>query len=89
MNLPRELVADHLNVDWLSHAKPNRTYKVLINPRLKLTHPEKLGVSAVKRVKIVRNEVVSQSNLEHYIVNGNEIMTTDASTPKAMNWARD
>jgi hypothetical protein len=41
MNLPRELVTNHLDADGLTHAKPNGTNEVFIDPRLKLAHPEK------------------------------------------------
>lgn len=36
---PRELIADHLDVDLLTHLEPQVADEVLINPRLKLTHP--------------------------------------------------
>jgi len=39
MFLPRELVTDHLDVDLLTHLEPEVTDEVLVNPRLKLTHP--------------------------------------------------
>lgn len=39
MVLPRELVADHLDVDLLTHLEPQVADEVLINPRLKLAHP--------------------------------------------------
>lgn len=38
--LPREFVSDHLDIDRFSHAEPNRSNEVLINPRLEFTHPE-------------------------------------------------
>lgn len=37
--LPRELVADHFYVDLLTHIDPNASNKILVYPRLKLTHP--------------------------------------------------
>ena len=37
--LPRELVADHLDVDGLAHVVPNAAHEVLVDPRLELTHP--------------------------------------------------
>jgi hypothetical protein len=37
---PRKLVADHLNVDLLTHLEPEVANEVLIDPGLKLTHPE-------------------------------------------------
>jgi len=37
--LPGELVADHLDVDSLAHVVPDAAHKVLIDPRLELTHP--------------------------------------------------
>lgn len=42
--LPRELVADHLDIDLLAHLEPQVADEVLIDPGLKLTHPE-CGVS--------------------------------------------
>lgn len=39
MVLPRELVADHLDVDLLTHLEPQVADEVLVNPGLKLTHP--------------------------------------------------
>jgi hypothetical protein len=36
---PREFIANHLDVDLVAHAKPDASDKVLVNPRLKLTHP--------------------------------------------------
>lgn len=38
-NLPRELVADHLDIDGLSHAEPDGTDEVLVNPWLQFAHP--------------------------------------------------
>lgn len=40
MRLPRELVADHLDVDGLAHVIPDAADKVLVDPGLELTHPE-------------------------------------------------
>ena len=37
---PRELVADHLNIDLLAHLEPEVADEVLVDPGLKLTHPE-------------------------------------------------
>lgn len=37
--LPGEFVTDHLHVDCLTHIEPDAADKVLINPRLELTHP--------------------------------------------------
>ena len=39
LHVPRKLVADHLDVDGLSHVIPNAAHKVLVDPRLKLAHP--------------------------------------------------
>lgn len=39
MRLPRELVADHLDVDGLAHVVPDAAHKVLVDPGLELTHP--------------------------------------------------
>lgn len=39
--LPRELVADHLDVDLLAHLEPEIADEVFVDPRLKLTHPDK------------------------------------------------
>jgi len=36
---PGELVADHLDVDVLTHVVPNAAHKVLVDPRLELAHP--------------------------------------------------
>jgi hypothetical protein len=38
--LPREFVADHLDVDGLAHVVPDAADEVLVDPRLKLTHPD-------------------------------------------------
>lgn len=37
--LPRELVANHLDVDLLTHLEPEVADEVLVNPGLELTHP--------------------------------------------------
>lgn len=47
MVLPRELVADHLDVDLLTHLEPQVADEVLIDPGLKLTHPV-AGKSAIR-----------------------------------------
>lgn len=39
LNVPRELVADHLDIDGLAHVVPNTAHKVLVDPRFKLAHP--------------------------------------------------
>lgn len=44
---PRELVTDHLNVDLLAHLEPEVADEVLIDPRLKFTHPTWLSVNAL------------------------------------------
>lgn len=41
MYSPRKLVADHLNVDLLTHLEPEVANEVLIDPGLKLTHPKR------------------------------------------------
>jgi len=46
--LPRKLVADHLDVDLIAHAEPDSAHEVLVNPRLKLTHPA--SMSAPSRI---------------------------------------
>ena len=38
-DLPREFIADHLDVDLLAHVIPDGAHKVLINPWLELAHP--------------------------------------------------
>ena len=38
-NLPRKLVADHLDTDLLAHLEPKVAHEVLVDPGLKLTHP--------------------------------------------------
>ncbi len=38
--LPRKFVSNHLDIDLLTHAEPDRANEVLINPRFELTHPE-------------------------------------------------
>jgi hypothetical protein len=38
--LPRELVADHLDVDGLTHVVPDASDEVLVDPRLELAHPD-------------------------------------------------
>lgn len=40
MYSPRELVTDHLHVDLLAHLEPQVANEVLVNPRLKLAHPD-------------------------------------------------
>lgn len=37
---PRKLVADHLHVDLLAHLEPEVADEVLVDPGLKLTHPD-------------------------------------------------
>jgi len=44
---PRELVADHLDVDLLTHLEPQVADEVLIDPRLELTHPAHLLAHAL------------------------------------------
>jgi hypothetical protein len=45
---PRELVADHLDVDLLTHLEPEVADEVLVDPGLKLTHPERgLAIGAL------------------------------------------
>lgn len=39
-DLPRKFVADHLYVDLLAHAEPNRTNEILVDPWLQLAHPK-------------------------------------------------
>ena len=38
-DLPRKFVADHLDVNLLTHVVPDRAHEVLVDPRLELTHP--------------------------------------------------
>ena len=63
IDLPGKFVSDHLHIDRLPHAKPNRSDEVFIYPGLKLTHPEKFEVSKVKRVKVTRSEIVNEGNM--------------------------
>jgi hypothetical protein len=44
-DLPREFVANHLDVDLVSHAEPHAAHEVLIDPWLKLTHPKNHSLS--------------------------------------------
>lgn len=37
--LPRELIANHLDVDLLAEVIPNSTHKIFIDPWLELAHP--------------------------------------------------
>ena len=39
LDVPRELVADHLDADLLAHLEPKISNEVLVDPRLKLAHP--------------------------------------------------
>lgn len=39
VSLPRELVANHLHVNLVTHAKPHTPNEVLIDPRFEFTHP--------------------------------------------------
>lgn len=41
-HLPRESIADHLDVDLEAHAVPELTNEVLINPRFQFAHPMQL-----------------------------------------------
>lgn len=38
---PRELVANHLDVDLLTHTKPDAPHEVFIDPWFELAHPAK------------------------------------------------
>lgn len=63
MVLPRELVTNHLDVDLLTHLEPEVTDEVLVNPRLKLTHPiskyvrliSKEQTSEIRSVQLISN----------------------------------
>jgi hypothetical protein len=44
MRLPREFVADHLDVDLLAHVVPNVAHEVFVDPGLKLAHPARMLV---------------------------------------------
>jgi hypothetical protein len=46
-NLPRKLVANHLDTDLFTHLEPKITNKVLIDPWLKFTHPAALVSVAI------------------------------------------
>lgn len=37
--LPREFVTNHFHIDRLAQIEPHAANEVLINPRLKFTHP--------------------------------------------------
>lgn len=37
--LPREFIANHLNIDLFAHVVPHRTDKIFVNPWLELAHP--------------------------------------------------
>ncbi len=39
---PRELVTDHFHIHLFAHAEPDGANKVLVDPRLKLSHPDKI-----------------------------------------------
>ena len=54
MYSPRKLVADHLNVDLLTHLEPEVANEVLIDPGLKLTHPKRQNESATARTRRYR-----------------------------------
>ena len=41
LHLPRKLVADHLDINLITHAEPDGAHEVLVNPWLKLAHPAK------------------------------------------------
>ena len=39
IDLPRELISNHFDINRFAHTKPDRANEILINPRFKLTHP--------------------------------------------------
>jgi hypothetical protein len=43
--LPRELIADHLDIDLLAHLEPEVANEIFINPWFEFTHPETRGIS--------------------------------------------
>ena len=50
--VPRKLVTNHLDVDIFAELEPDVANKVLIDPRLKFTHPNKVSQLASHRVQL-------------------------------------